>query len=46
MAGDFTTGSAFNDIGFTLTPTSMASSNKTAIPQLVMTFLMFAIRPR
>lgn len=36
----FTAGSAFNDLGFTLTPDSMASFNRAAFPLLVMTFLI------
>ncbi|PYI01834.1 ankyrin repeat-containing protein, partial [Aspergillus sclerotiicarbonarius CBS 121057] len=36
----FTAGSAFNDLGFTLTPNSMASFNTEAFPLLVMTVLI------
>ena len=36
----FTAGSAFNDLGFTLTPNSMVPFNRTALPLLVMTFLV------
>lgn len=36
----FTAGSAFNDVGFTLTPNSMASFNKVPLLLLVMTFLI------
>ncbi|PYH96087.1 ankyrin repeat-containing protein [Aspergillus ellipticus CBS 707.79] len=36
----FTAGSAFNDLGFTLTPDSMASFNTAALPLLVMTVLI------
>lgn len=35
-----TAGSAFNDLGFTLTPDSMASFNRAAFPLLVMTVLI------
>lgn len=36
----FTAGSAFNDVGFTLTPDSMASFNKAPLVLLVMTVLI------
>ncbi|PYH72216.1 potassium transporter [Aspergillus vadensis CBS 113365] len=36
----FTAGSAFNDLGFTLTPNSMGSFNTAVFPLLVMTFLI------
>ena len=36
----FTAGSAFNDVGFTLTPNSMVSFNKAPLLLLVMTFLI------
>lgn len=36
----FTASSAFNDVGFTLTPNSMASFNKVPLLLLVMTFLI------
>lgn len=36
----FTAGSAFNDVGFTLTPNSMVSFNKVPLLLLVMTFLI------
>ena len=38
--GIFTAGSAFNDLGFTLTPDSMASFNTAIFPLLLMTFLI------
>ncbi|KAA8650474.1 low affinity potassium transporter [Aspergillus tanneri] len=36
----FTAGSAFNDLGYTLTPDSLISFRTAAFPQLVMTFLI------
>ncbi|KEF63467.1 uncharacterized protein A1O9_01445 [Exophiala aquamarina CBS 119918] len=38
--GVFTSGSAFNDLGFTLTPDSMLSFNEAVFPLLLMTFLI------
>lgn len=38
--GIFTAGSAFNDVGFTLTPNSMISFQEAIFPLLLMTFLI------
>ncbi|EAW14885.1 potassium ion transporter [Aspergillus clavatus NRRL 1] len=38
--GIFTAGSAFNDVGFTLTPDSMSSFQTAVFPLLLMTFLI------
>ena len=38
--GIFTAGSAFNDLGFTLTPDSMVSFSQAPFPLLIMTFLI------
>lgn len=38
--GFFTSASAFNDLGFTLTPDSMISFNRAVFPLLLMTFLI------
>lgn len=38
--GIFTAGSAFNDLGFTLTPDSMISFQSASFPMLIMTYLI------
>ena len=38
--GVFTSGSAFNDLGFTLTPDSMIQFQSASFPMLIMTFLI------